>query len=337
MSLLSFGGSAAAFFIAIKRVEWGAWMTNDYLSYWNYGYKAIEIFFAGVYITFLGQVLTRRAFSKTSKAFNIAEMTMRNWVIQPGSIVSHYEGFPHAGMSLLGGITILATLSALFYTSACNSLITPQILWTSWKEDQTISTFARSSYANIDYIKSSCPSIDSAVNDKEYGASCIIMRVNGESYRTLLAYLGDWQNSEFPAGHPRPGARTIIMGNTTLSSAWIDDGSPIVAEVDGRIINNVTLAMPHAGLSILYSHAYSTPGDLRQPGDATGFNEYDLGASVVAPSINVLCATAQESEVEPLLGQKDGKAKESPLDDVFHWGKKYNGRYRPAFEVVSMI
>lgn len=337
MSLLSFGGSAAAFFIAIKRVEWGAWMTNDYLSYWNYGYKAIEIFFAGVYITFLGQVLTRRAFSKTSKAFNIAEMTMRNWVIQPGSIVSHYEGFPHAGMSLLGGITILATLSALFYTSACNSLITPQILWTSWKEDQTISTFVRSSYANIDYIKSSCPSIDSAVNDKEYGASCIIMRVNGESYRTLLAYLGDWQNAEFPAGHPRPGARTIIMGNTTLSSAWIDDGSPIVAEVDGRIVNNVTLAMPHAGLSILYSHAYSTPGDLRQPGDETGFNEYDLGASVVAPSINVLCATAQESEVKPLLGQKDGKAKESPLDDVFHWGKKYNGRYRPAFEVVSMI
>ncbi|KAI4592344.1 hypothetical protein KJ359_011283 [Pestalotiopsis sp. 9143b] len=198
----------------------------------------------------------------------------------------------------------------------------------------------RSSYANINFIKSECPSIDTATNDKEYGTACVIMRANGESYRTLLTYLGEWEHQNYPSNpteqEGRPGANSIVLGNTTLQSAWVQtDEFPTVAEVDGRLINNVTLAMPHAGLVSMYSHAYNGEENIRQPGSDADFGEYDVVASVVSPSINVLCATAQESEVKPLLGEKDDKAKESPLDDVFLWGKKHNGRYRPTFETVA--
>lgn len=43
--------------------------------------KTIEMSFVTVFVAFLGQVLTRRAFVKKSNGVTLAEMTMRNWVI----------------------------------------------------------------------------------------------------------------------------------------------------------------------------------------------------------------------------------------------------------------
>ena len=43
--------------------------------------KTIELSFVTVFVAVLGQVLTRRAFSKLSRGVTLAEMTMRNWVI----------------------------------------------------------------------------------------------------------------------------------------------------------------------------------------------------------------------------------------------------------------
>jgi hypothetical protein len=43
--------------------------------------KTIELSFVTVFVAVLGQVLTRRAFSRSSKGVTLAEMTMRNWVI----------------------------------------------------------------------------------------------------------------------------------------------------------------------------------------------------------------------------------------------------------------
>ncbi|KAH8194077.1 hypothetical protein TruAng_011758 [Truncatella angustata] len=323
MALFASVGSAAALCIAIKGQEWGPEMPKYVLSYWNYGYKFIEILFAAIYVTFLGQVLTRRAFSKTSKAFNIAEVTMRNWVIQPGSLVTHYEGFPHAGVSALGVLTTFATISTLFYISACNTLVTPKVMWSDWKSRGTFYGQVRTSYANISHIIGACPTMNNASPD----TSCVVMKANGDSYRTFFTFLSDWQDvtrhSESQAS--RPVARTIIMENTTLSSAWME-GYPIVAEVGGRLVNNVTLAIPHAGLSTLYSNPYNASVDIRQPGSTEDTDGYDMAASVVSPAINVMCTNDT-----------------TVLDDVFHWGGKYNGtygaksdgRYRPVFDALA--
>ncbi|KAK9783943.1 hypothetical protein SCAR479_00502 [Seiridium cardinale] len=331
MALLATGGSAVAFAVAVRRMEWGPQVTKDNISSWNYAYKVIEILFAGVYVTFLGQVLTRRAFSQSSKAFNIAEVTMRNWVIQPGSLVTHADGLPHAGMSILGIITILATVCTLSYTTACNELITPRILWSDWKQHGIFYGNVRSSYANMNNIKSACPVVDTASTDPEYLNSCLIMKANGESYRTLIAYLSDWENTTYSTISQtiRPGASAIIMENTTLSSSWLDR-YPSALEVDGRLINNVTLVMPHAGLSTFYSNSFNSSTNIRKPGELDDSQGYDIGAAVVSPSINVMCVTADVSEVRPLLVSK----LPTPLEDVFYWGKKYNSRYRPTFEAL---
>lgn len=43
--------------------------------------KTIEMSFVTVFISFLGQVLTRRSFIKGGGGMTLAEMTMRNWVL----------------------------------------------------------------------------------------------------------------------------------------------------------------------------------------------------------------------------------------------------------------
>ena len=43
--------------------------------------KTIEMSFITVFVSFVGQVLTRRSFIKRSNGITLAEMTMRNWVV----------------------------------------------------------------------------------------------------------------------------------------------------------------------------------------------------------------------------------------------------------------
>ena len=55
--------------------------------------KSIELSFVTVFVTFIGQVLSKRAFLQP-RGVTLAEMTMRSWVLQPGSyIIQRYFHF----------------------------------------------------------------------------------------------------------------------------------------------------------------------------------------------------------------------------------------------------
>ncbi|KAH6646708.1 hypothetical protein BKA67DRAFT_540204 [Truncatella angustata] len=239
---------------------------------------------------------------------------------------------------------LFATISTLFYISACNTLVTPKVMWSDWKGRGTFCGQVRTSYANISHIIKACPTMNNASPD----TSCVVMKANGDSCRTFFTYLSDWQDvsrhSESQAS--RPVARAVIMENTTLSSAWME-GYPIVAEVGGRLINNVTLAIPHAGLSTLYSNPFNASVDIRQPASTEDTDGYDMAASVVSPAINVMCVSTFDHEIKPLVSAPGKPIKlqtndTTVLDDVFHWGGKHNGtygaksdgRYRPVFDAV---
>jgi hypothetical protein len=42
--------------------------------------KTVELSFVTVFVAFLGQVLSRKAFQRKSNGITIAEMSMRSWV-----------------------------------------------------------------------------------------------------------------------------------------------------------------------------------------------------------------------------------------------------------------
>jgi hypothetical protein len=94
--------------------------------------KLIELSFVTVFVAFLGQVLSRRAFSEHSRGVSLAEMNMRNWIMQPGSMITHYETVQFAAISLLGMLSITVALLAMLYSTAATALVAPQLKFGSW-------------------------------------------------------------------------------------------------------------------------------------------------------------------------------------------------------------
>lgn len=90
--------------------------------------KSVELSFTTVFVAFIGQVLSRRAFVKKSKGITIAEMSMRSWVMQPGTLMTHGETVRYAAFTLLGTIALLAALMGMVYTTASDALGECQLL-----------------------------------------------------------------------------------------------------------------------------------------------------------------------------------------------------------------
>ncbi|KAK7951812.1 uncharacterized protein PG986_007540 [Apiospora aurea] len=337
------------------------------------GAKLTELTFVTVFVGCVGQVLTRRAFAENSKGVTISEMTMRNWAIQPGTLVSRYETIPYAWRTVLGFLTLFATAASMLYTSASDALVAPRLTFGSW-EDRTLEGLVATSYANPQYIKSTCTTpIPDSLDELNAGVSCVEVEYSGQSYRNLLSFMKSWQtlgnNATLePPGmdmQSRPVGTAILYDNTTLTSAWVNTeySDPQKAfDAHKRIVNNVTLAMPHPGV---YAAATDPRNKILQPRELSGVGEYQIKASVVSPVVNTLCVNLSPRELEPLVytAWPDAKRKDSDIpgqsmadpawlndipladdktwlnrtavDDIFRWGPKY-GRRPPIFPMFPL-
>ncbi|KAF5693066.1 hypothetical protein FDENT_2326 [Fusarium denticulatum] len=333
--------------------------------------KTIEMSFVTVFVSCLGQVLTRRAFIRKAHGMSLAEMTMRNWVIQPGSLITHFETLPSSSLTLLGMLSLTATIAAAFYTTASDAMVSPKLKSGSWEHKELIG-YVRASYANAAYVREDCPYLFNITEDIHAAESCMNVQFSGQSYRNLLNYMNMWTNlnqngTEISSDmKKRPGGTTLLHDNTTLYSSWIETEHGDVEahfEETGRIINNVTLALPHPGV---YGASKLKVNGILQPDDLAGVGEYTVRAGVVSPSVNVLCVDMDKKELAPLVyttwpnakvndtdipGQKtgwsgwtgevpqplDGKNKDyylnrTDVDDIFRWGPKYERR-PPVFQM----
>jgi len=117
--------------------------------------KTIELSFVTVFVTFLGQVLSRRSIMKTSRGVTIAEMTMRQWVIQPAFMITHWEHIQHASLTIVGAISLVAALIAMLYTTASDAIVSPHLKYGNW-EGKLMKGIVNASYANPIYVGESC-------------------------------------------------------------------------------------------------------------------------------------------------------------------------------------
>jgi hypothetical protein len=79
--------------------------------------KAIELTFVTVFTSIIGQLLSRRALNKGSKGVSIADMQMKQWVYQPGSVFASFARFKYAAPTILGFISLWVVIFATFYTT----------------------------------------------------------------------------------------------------------------------------------------------------------------------------------------------------------------------------
>ncbi|KAI0838745.1 hypothetical protein F5Y06DRAFT_43203 [Hypoxylon sp. FL0890] len=333
--------------------------------------KTIEMSFVTVFVAFLGQVLTRRAFVRKAGGVTLAEMTMRNWVIQPGSLLTYWEGIPYAAPTVLGVVALLATLCTMFYTTASDAMVSPKLKFGGW-ESRSLDGLVKASYANPFYVQKACSTpIDDKLDPENAAPSCLDVQYSGQSYHNLLTFMGEWHTihengtSATDTLSVRPVGKHNLFDNTTMVSTWIDKefGDPKSSfAAHGRIVNNVTLAMPHAGV---YSAATDPHNDILQPDDLAGVGEYSIRASVVSPAVNVMCVNMNRDELAPLIytrwpnsrtestdvpGQRIGVddwfndvphpsddewLNRTVVDDIFRWGPKYQRR-PPVFQLYPI-
>lgn len=84
--------------------------------------KSIEVSLGAAFVAFLGQKLSHRAFFHPSRGISISEMSMRAWVVQPGTMISHWNILRNGILSWLGLATFLVAWLAMLHTSASDAL-----------------------------------------------------------------------------------------------------------------------------------------------------------------------------------------------------------------------
>lgn len=286
---------------------------------------------------------------KDQKGVNLAEFNMRSWVVQPGSLVTHAGSIRYAALSFLGILSLLATIAAMLYTTASDALVQPQLKFGKW-EPKLMRGLVMASYANPQYLEKLCKTPIPSASDPTYGGTtCLQIQYAAQSYHNYQRYLADWDdvagqgNGSIDLAN-RPGGFALLYENTTVTADWIEIvDTANVSKVAGRTINNVTMAMPHAGV---LSAARDGINDILQPEDLDGLGIYSVHASVPSPAINVLCASMTEDDLAPIVYSEwnstepfDASLWPSPLldfydpaqpwnktvvDDVFGWGPGYN-------------
>lgn len=355
ISLFSTAFSLIFLIIALLGVRWekiktgSGFKPNDAIILTTVFAKAIEMSFVAVFVTFLGQALSRRAFNKSQgRGITLAELSMRNWVLQPGTMFTHPESIRYGLLSVLGILSLVATIVATLYTTAAQALVQPQLRFSNW-EPRVMSGLVKSSFSNVKYVMDNCQTPILPAQDAEaYGQTCFQIENSAQAFINYQRYLSDW-TSVAEAGNGTDDLRTRPQGfglfheNTTMQAPWIEV-VPVSKDADGRIINNVSLAFPHIGV---FQAARDPVNKILQPEDLDGLGVYHVKASVASPVINTLCVQTIPGDLDPLVytawnnksAAKNFNASAWPaqvsginmtnfknttkLDDIFHWGTKY--------------
>ncbi|KAE8154099.1 hypothetical protein BDV25DRAFT_148242 [Aspergillus avenaceus] len=316
--------------------------------------KTIELAYVTVIVAFLGQFLSRRAIKKDSRGITISEMSMRTWIMQPGSMIVHWRALQYSALTLLGAMTLTATLVSMLYTTAAEALVSPKLLMGPL-EDTVMSNNVSIKFGNPEFLGQHCSTpvtsdLDPAEIPQTRGTTCLQLHHVSQAYHNYMAYITDWNdivlrgNSGSTSFDKRPFPTALVNDNTTVTGTWIDQAN--ITELSaqhGRLVINVTAAMPHGG--VLAAVTNPVNGIKRPRKSAEG--NFELYASIPSPAVNVLCAGMTAKELEPLVYTKFPYTPKWDLaevtknhlvgipayptwlnrtvvDDIFGWGEKYN-------------
>ncbi|KAK8220360.1 hypothetical protein IWZ01DRAFT_477327 [Phyllosticta capitalensis] len=315
--------------------------------------KTIELSFATAVVSFLGQVLSRRSLSVrgSGRGVSLAEMNMRNWITQPGNMVVNWETVRYAGFSILGLISATGAICAMLYTSASDALVQPQL---RFGDEHPKSMFAQAitHWANPERLQEQCKSpIPIAVDPTYRNSSCMDISYASQGFHDYEQYLSEWvtrtaNGSVGTDKDSRAPAYSLWDSNVQVNGSWMDITA---TEWRGRIVNNVSLAMPH--VSVLQASRDPT-NNILQPEDLGGLGAYTVHASTPNPVVHVLCANMNRTELEPLVFSAWDNAtlntstwpaqvgfygndtwfenSTTVVDDLFRIGEKY-GQHAPIF------
>lgn len=177
-------------------------------------------------------------------------------------------------------------------------------------DNHTMYGLVKTTFANPYYVEGNCQSpIKVSTWDPEYsatnvGTTCLSIDHAAQGFHNYKGYLSTWTGLVASSNgstdqHLRPQGWGLFMENTTVNGSWIEViDTKATSQKFGRIVNNVTLAMPHSGI---FQAARDPLTNLVQPEDLDGQGIYNIRAAIPSPYINVLCANMNGDELAPLI------------------------------------
>lgn len=273
--------------------------------------KTIELSFVTVFVACLGQVLSRRALINSARGVTIAEMSMRNWAIQPGFMITHYENFKYTGRTMLGAFALIGAIVSMFYTTASDAVVSPHLKFGRAK-DHVLYGLVKTNYANLSHVALACPGpVPDAMDPVNQDDTCLQIRHAGQAYHNYLTFLANWTiingNGNGTGTSTRLAERPQIMGlvfdNTSVTGAWVETPSsdmPANYKRWKRVINNVTMSFPHSNV-LRAARDKKNRAVIIQPEELEGIGKYKVRAAVVSPTVNVMCVNMMKTELDPLV------------------------------------
>ena len=225
--------------------------------------------------------------------------------MQPGTLITHWEAVRYTALSFIGMAALIAAIVAMFYTTAAEALVAPK-LRLGPLENKVLYGKVSAAFANSIYLANTCPTPIDANVDEIKGTTCLQIEHAGQAYHNYQIYLDGWAH-RVASGNvssveyaERPPPVGMMFENTTVRGEWITPSNEnITADSTSRLIQNVTMAMPHANV---FHAARDRINDIMQPEDLNqGNGRYTIRASVPAPAVNILCAGVTEDDVESLI------------------------------------
>ena len=314
--------------------------------------KTIELSFVTAFVAFLGQKISRRAMTDSQdRGVSISELSMWRWIVQPGSLITSSEIARYAGFSTLGTLTLLSTILSTLYVTAATALVQPIAKHSDWHDKSMVGS-VQSDFANVNYVQSLC---QTPVSDDEASRQCMQVSSAGKSFYNLAQFLAHWEDV-VGIGHnvsteqeDRPTFIGLPYANTRIVPQWIH----VVDTAEAsrrykRVINNVSLALPHIGVS---NAAHDQRNHMPQSDTLDSIEPYSLWASVSSPVMKVLCVHMNETELEPIIydawpnsdlqvaewsnipGPRDNATttNKTVVDELFGWTKDAMPNYPPVF------
>ncbi|KAJ6145131.1 hypothetical protein N7470_009026 [Penicillium chermesinum] len=289
--------------------------------------KTIELAYVTICVAFLGQVLSRRALTKNSRGISLADMSMRTWIMQPGSMIVHWQTLRYSALTFLGMIALVASFVAMLYTTAAEALgenscgvlsyffHRPKYLRrqsqylqnSSWGLSRTFSSTVKSRpVLPIPSIWSGRAKLQSPCKWIPYNRNltCFDLEHVGSAYHNYQQWISNWAGlvEENPLSdnlYRRPPPTGSIWDNTTVIGAYIEiQNMTELSKKHGRFVQNVTTAFPHGNVP---RAAFDGINQIRQPVDASGEGKYNIEAAVPSPAMNVLCAGMTAEELAPIV------------------------------------
>ncbi|EPE36919.1 hypothetical protein GLAREA_09082 [Glarea lozoyensis ATCC 20868] len=370
LAIYSTSLSALWLFIAVLKPYYGIWIRpggpippSTASTLCALVAKSVEIASVATFVNFLGQTLSRRSLG--SKGITLADMSLRNSIVQPGFLLTRWKDTMYASTTFLGMFSILAAVSVLFFTSASDTLVSPRL---SYGLAHPVVLLGNTDSLMGDPVSDHSNRCLSPLRDDVENANADQDACTDIIGRTMLFhdfhnYLNMWalalnSSQQIPSLlHDRPRVPSSVVPDMIIHGAWSESpwtNKSSSLKKHGRLINNVTNTMPHV---MLHFAAQDKINQIPQPSGVSGFGEHVINATLPSPTTNVLCVNANATELAPLvysefpyadcehleeletkydpiswLNNDGGFYNETPINSIFEWGKAYNTN-APVFPV----